>query len=552
MMSCSALSRIIVAVAGFALLAGCGGSEPEVAGGPPVMRRLTAEQYRQVIADVFGDDIVIGGRFDPILRSNGLLAVGASNSAINGSAFERYEAMARSIAGQVTDAAHRDVLLPCKPADIAKPDDECARAFFKGTGRLLYRRSLTEEELNTLVQVSRAGADKLGDFYAGVSAALTAMMVRPEFLFITDQVEPDPKGAGKYRLTALSKAARISFFLWNTTPDEALLASAESGALNEDAETKRQVDRMLASPRLAGGARAFFNDMFALDGFETLQKDAIIYPAFGLAATEQSREQLLRTIVDHLVARKGSYPDLFTTRHTFMTADLGVVYRMPVSQPLGWVPYEFPEGDSHQGIHSLAGFVALFSHPGRSSATIRGKAIREVLMCQMVPDPPGNVDFSAVQDVNDPVNRTARQRLSAHATNPTCAGCHKIMDPVGLSLEKFDGAGQWREIENETAIDISGDLDGIPYKNMQGLGQALAQNPAVPACLVKRAYAYGVGRPLTSAERRVTKYLREEFAKADYRFPDLLREIVLSKAFTAVSPPPVMRAETRDKVKDRS
>ena len=545
-------ARVAFVNTGFTLLTGCGASEPEVAGGPPVMRRLTAEQYRQVIADVFGDDIVIGGRFDPINRSNGLLAVGASTSAINGSAFERYEAMARSIAGQVTDAAHRDVLLPCKPADASKADDACSTAFFKGTGRLLYRRSLTDDELKTFALVSRAGTEKLGDFYAGISAALTAMLVRPEFLFIADQVEPDPKGAGKYRLTALSKAARISFFLWNTTPDEALLASAESGALNDEGETKRQVDRMLASPRLAGGTRAFFNDMLALDGFETLQKDAIIYPAFGLAAADQSREQLLRTIVDHLVTQKGSYPDLFTTRKTFMTADLGVVYKMPVSQPLGWVPYEFPEGDSHQGIHSLAGFIALFSHPGRSSATIRGKAIREALMCQMVPDPPGNVDFSAVQDVNDPVNRTARQRLSAHATNPTCAGCHKIMDPVGLALEKYDGAGQWREIENETPIDISGDLDGIPFHNMQDLGKALAQNPAIPACVVKRAYAYGVGRPLTSAERRVTKYLREEFAKADYRFPDLLREIVLSKAFTAVTPPPVMRAETREDVKDRS
>ncbi|MBL8630312.1 MAG: DUF1588 domain-containing protein, partial [Rhodospirillaceae bacterium] len=313
-----------------------------------------------------------------------------------------------------------------------------------------------------------------------------------------------------------------------------------------------QVNRMLASPRLAGGVRAFFNDMLALDGFETLQKDAVIYPAFGLAATDQSREQLLRTVVDHLVTQKGRYPDLFTTRKTFMTADLGVVYRMPVSQPQGWVSFEFPASDKHQGIQSLAGFVALFSHPGRSSATIRGKAIREVLMCQMVPDPPGNVNFSAVQDVNDPVNRTARQRLSAHSTNATCAGCHRIMDPVGLALEKLDGAGQWRDVENETPIDISGTLDGIAFQDMPGLADALAQNPAIPSCLVKRAYSYGVGHAPTSSERRVMKYFREEFAKSDYRFVDLLREIVLSNAFSAVSPPPVVRAETADGVKDRS
>ncbi|MBL8629702.1 MAG: DUF1595 domain-containing protein, partial [Rhodospirillaceae bacterium] len=220
------MRRVILAVVALGLLGGCGSSEPESAGGPPVMRRLTAEQYRQVIADVFGDDIVIGGRFDPINRINGLLAVGAGNSAINGSAFERYEAMARAVSAQVTDAAHRDVLLPCKPANAAGADDACTAAFFKGTGRLLYRRALTDAELKTLVDVSRASTEKLGDYYAGVSAALTAMLVRPEFLFITDETEPDPKRTGKYRLTALSKATRISFFLWNTTPDDALLTAA--------------------------------------------------------------------------------------------------------------------------------------------------------------------------------------------------------------------------------------------------------------------------------------------------------------------------------------
>jgi hypothetical protein len=533
---------LCTAVAVGALLAGCDAPEPDTAAGPPVMRRLTAEQYRQVIADVFGEDIVIGGRFDPVMRTDGLLAVGASNTAINGSAFERYDALARAVADQVTDADHRAVLIPCKPADATKADDECARTFFKGTGRLLYRRALADDELNAVVGLAHAGAEKLGNFYAGVSAALSAMLVRPEFLFIVDTVEPDPTKAGAYRLTAHAKAARMSFFLWNTTPDEALLAAAESGALHDDQEIERHVDRMLASPRLITGVRAFFDDMLSLDGFETIQKDAVIYPAYGLAAIEQSREQLLRTAVDHTVTQKKDYRELFTTRQTFMSADLGVVYRVPVSQPLGWVPYEFPEGDAHVGLQSLVGFVSLFSHPGRSSATLRGKAIREVLMCQKVPDPPGDVDFTLAQDVHNAVHKTARERLSAHSTDVTCAGCHRIMDPIGLALEKFDGAGQWRELENASPIDTSGELDGIAFQDTVGLGKAIAQNPAVPACLVSRVYAYALGRSPLSGERQLLAYFGESFADEKYRLPDLMREIVLSKAFSAVRPAPEARA----------
>ncbi len=530
------MRRILLALTALTALSACGPKEPVVEAAPPAMRRLTEEQYRQVIADVFGDDIVIGGRFDPINRSNGLLAVGASSTAINGSAFERYDGLARSVASQVTDRANRDVLVPCKPADAAAADDACATTFFKNTGRLLYRRALTDAELKTQVALANAGATKLKDFYVGLSSSLSAMLVRPEFLFVTDTLEADPSKAGAFRLTPYAKAARVSFLLWNTTPDDALLTAAEKGDLNSSSGLKKQVDRMIASPRLAVGMRAFFNDMLAFDAFENLQKDPVIYPAFGLSAVELAREQILTTIIDQTVTTQGDYRNLFTTRKTVMSAPLGLVYRVPVSQPDGWVPYEFPEGDEHVGIQSFAGFVALFSHPGRSSATLRGKAVREILMCQKVPDPPSGVDFTLISDSHNPVYKTARERLKAHSTDPTCAGCHRIMDPIGLTLEHFDGAGQFRDDENGAAIDTSGELDGVAYTDAAGLGAALAKNAAVPACLVKRLYGYGTGRISTSAEKPILTYLEERFAKEGYRVPELLRDIALSDAFYQVAP----------------
>ena len=524
----------IGAIGAILALGGCGSAEPKSAGGPAVMRRLTEDQYRQVIADIFGSDIVIGGRFDPINRHNGLLAVGAGATAINGSAFDRYDALARAIAGQVFDSARREVLLPCRPANAAQPDDACARIFFTRTGRLLYRRPLTEKEIAAQVKLANLATQTVGDFYTGMSASLSAMLVAPDFLFITDTTQPDPMHPGSLRLTAFAKAARLSFLLWNTTPDDALLTAAERGSLDTKQGIERQANRMLASARLETGVRAFFSDMIGFDAFETLQKDSVIYPAFGLSTANDAEEQTLRTITDLLVTHKGDYRDLFVTRRTFMTGYLGLVYRVPVAAPDSWVPYEFPAGDQHVGIQSQISFVALHSHPGRSSATLRGKAVREILLCQKVPDPPSGVDFTLVSDSANPIYKTARQRLGAHATNPTCAGCHKLMDPIGLTMETFDGAGQWRTRENGQPIDTRGELDGVKYADAAGLGRALHDSAAATSCLVSRLHDYAIGRAATKGEKPWLGYLEKSFAEEGYRLPELLRQIAVSDSFYAV------------------
>src|SRR6185503_18624306 len=141
-------------------------------------------------------------------------------------------------------------------------------------------------------------------------------------------------------------------------------------------------------------------------------------------------------------------------------------------------------------------FLASHAHPGRSSATRRGKALRELLLCQPVPLPPPNVDFSVLNDPTSPF-KTARDRVNFHLQNPVCAGCHKITDPMGLALENFDGAGAYRAEEKGQEIDASGAFDGKPFTGAVGLGKALHDNPALTSCLVKRAYSYGSGSPTT-------------------------------------------------------
>jgi hypothetical protein len=201
----------------------------------------------------------------------------------------------------------------------------------------------------------------------------------------------------------------------------------------------------------------------------------------------------------------------------------------------GWEAYEFPKDDPRAGLLTQISFLALHSHPGRSSPTLRGKALREVLLCQKVPDPPGNVNFNLVQDTKNPNLKTARERLTQHRTDPTCAGCHKLIDPMGLSLENFDSLGDYRASENGAAIDASGELDGMSFTDAAGLGKAVHDDPATPICLVNRMYAYAAGRPATNGENEWMKYLATHFASDGYRVPDLMRRIATGNAFYRVS-----------------
>jgi hypothetical protein len=511
--------------------------EPELPGAPAIARRLTPEQYRRVIADVFGPTIKVEGRFEPGVRDDGLFAVGTGHVGITSTGMEQYDAMARGIAAQVVNEEHRGTL-PCAPRKMNAADDACATQFFEKAGAILYRRPLAPAELKNSVAIANLAATQLQSFYAGLEMSLAGMLESPPFLFRQEWAEADPEQPGAYRLDAYSKASQLSFFLWNAGPDARLTAAAHSGALNTRSGLESEVDRMLQSPRVEAGLRAFFSDMLQFDLFDTLAKDAKIYPKWTVNVSKDAEEQTLRTIVDHIMVQHGDYRDLFTTRRTFLTPLLGSIYRVPVAQNADhWQPYEFAQGDPRAGILSQASFVALHSHEGLSSPTLRGKALRELLLCEPVPAPPGNVNLSGAQDVHDPHFRTMRERLTAHRTDPTCAGCHKNIDPMGLALENFDSDGSYRTAENGQALDTSGELDGIAFNDAPGLGRAMRENPATSACLVRRMYSYATGRGTSRRDMPWIRYLEKGFAADGYRPLDLMRRIALSPNLYRVSAP---------------
>ena len=529
----SAIAKFVLpAVIGGVLLLGCS-TEPKVAGAPPAVHRLTEQQYRNIIADVFGAHIVVAGTFYPIARTEGLIAIGAREATISALSFERFEKLAHSIAEQVVSEGNRGLLVPCAPARLDAPDDRCAGAFIERVGRLLFRRPLTEGELAETVALSAEAAQALGDFYQGLGFGLVSLLVSPNFLFVIENVEATADG--QVALTDYSKAARLSFFLWNTTPDSDLLDAAERGDLSTREGLQAQIDRLMQSPRLRNGVRAFFADMLQLDEFAHLEKDNIIYPAFDPEVRASAEEQLLRTITYHLLEQDADYRDLFATRKAFVNGRLGRIYRVPVAEPNLWTLHDFSGQGARLGIHTLAGFVALHSHPGRSSPTIRGKAVRELLLCQTIPDPPGDVDFTLF--ISGEKHSTARERLRIHNAEPACAGCHKLTDVIGLSLENFDGAGQYRATDAGAAIDASGDLDGIEYQDPEEFARALSKNPAIPECLVQRLFTYSLGRAGRRADKPWVTFLTEQFAAEGYRLEPLLRSIAASRNFYAAAAP---------------
>ena len=362
---------------------------------------MTGQQYSNMIAQIFGADISdsVAPPLPPLTRTDGLLASGAAFIGVTSDQIQQIQQAAATVAEKVVDEKHRDFLIPCKPVSSTAADSACAALFLRESGRLLYRRPLNKTKVAELADVADAAADQTADFYAGLAIALEAMLIGPEVVFIVDVAEPDPQRPGQERLDAFSLASRLSFFLWNAAPDDELLLAAESGELHTSKGLERAVNRMLMSSRLEDGLRAFFDDMMGFDEFGSLAKDPIVYPMVTGATLADAREQTLLTVIDHVLTRNKDYRDLFTTRDTFMSMNLAAVYGTPTSN--GWVAYEFPADSARSGLQTQVSFLAAHSHAVRSSPTLRGKALRELFLCQKMPPPPPNVDFSLLDDADD-------------------------------------------------------------------------------------------------------------------------------------------------------
>ena len=496
------------------------------------LRRLTEQEYRNSIADIFGKEIEVRGTFEPTKRTGGLEAASTALLSVTPVGFESFNKMADDIAAQVTAEKYR-AKLPCTPKEPKAPDDVCAGEILSHYGLLLFRRPMTAAELESPVGVLHSITERTNDFYAGLHYGLSMLLQLPDFLFRKEVAIPSADGKSG-TLDSYSRATRLSFLMWNTTPDAELLRAAGNGEFNTSAGLAKQVDRLISSPRLEVGMRAFFDDMLELDTFDTVSKDSLLYPKWGSAMATSAREETLRTVIGLTLHDNGDIRDLMTTRQTYIDRRLAMLYGVAFPFTGDWVKYEFPGESGRSGILTQISMLSMFSHPGRSSPTKRGVAINEIFLCSPTPVPPNNVDFSVVNNPNSTM-KTLRERLMAHATNPTCAACHQRSDPVGLSLEAFDTVGGYRTTENGEPINVSATIQDQTFSGAQGLGQYMHDNPRYPACVARKLYSYSRGLKSSSVNDFQDAY--KAFQNSGFRLRALLKSMAVSDSFYAVGPP---------------
>jgi len=530
------LQKFVPRALALALVA-CGGAA--VMASPPAenswiasLRRLTEQEYRNSIADVFGKEIEVRGSFEPTKRTGGLEAASTALLSVTPVGFESFNKLANDIAAQVTAEKYRP-RLPCAPGNPKAPDDVCAAKILSHYGLLLFRRPLSAAELENRVGLSHRMAERTNDFYTGVQYALSMLLQLPDFIFRTEVAIPSVDGKSG-TLDSWSRATRLSFLMWNTTPDAELLRAAGRGELNTSAGLARQVDRLMASPRLEVGMRAFFDDMLQLETFDTVSKDSLLYPKWGSAMATSAREETLRTVIGLTLRDNGDIRDLMTTRQTWIDRRLAMLYGVPFPFTGDWARHEFPAESGRSGILTQISMLSMFSHPGRSSPTKRGVALREIFLCLPTPQPPNDVDFSAVNDPKSPI-KTLREKLMAHSTNRTCAACHQMTDPIGLSLEAFDTIGGYRTTDNGEPIDVSANIQGKTFSGAQGLGQYLHDNPQYPACVARKLYSYSRG--LNNSFVADFPNAWKAFQDSGFRLRALLKSLAVGDSFYAVGPP---------------
>jgi hypothetical protein len=501
---------------------------------PPVarFRRLTQSQYTHTIHDLFGASVLVPRSLEPDTAHEGSTAIGASETSLSARGAEQYQDAAYAIAEQVLrDPMRRAAVVACTPN---APDDAvCAERFVRSTARRVWRRDVSDAEVMALVGVATRAGSTLMDAHRGYEYALAAMLQAPDFLYRTEVGTVDAMRPRERRVTGYELASRLSFFLWDSTPDDALLDAASTGSLDTPTGLAASVDRMLASPKARQGLRAFVTDWLQLARLDGLSKDAMIFPSFSADLGASAREEVLRNVDFHVFDRDLDLRDLLTTRETFVNRRLAAIYGVQFTvreaTPTEFVRVTLPASQPRRGLLGTVAFLALQAHPVSTSPTLRGRFVREQLLCYQIPMPPVNVNTAIPEP--SPTLRTLRQRLTRHMAETSCRSCHAAMDPVGLAYENFDGIGRFRHTDNGAALDTSGDLDGVAYRDAAELAAALRESPLLSRCIVERLYRHAWGHVETPMQREETERLEARFVASGHRLRALLREIATGDAF---------------------
>ncbi len=486
--------------------AGDDGSEVAECNGEPVpaiaLRFLTRTEYDNTIRDLLGDSYGAAAAFAADEEVGGYFA--NSTLAPSSTQIERFLEAAESLA-TVAVTERLDRFVDCTPSESG-----CAEEFITQFGSKAFRRPLTAQEQDAYADDFYAIAGEQGE-PLGLQVVAEAMLASPHFLYVGERSELDGAEARAYDL-----ASRLSYFVWATMPDDALLDAAASGRLGTRDDVEQQVRRMLEDPRAADMLASFSTQWVEVGELSNrTTKNPENFPEWSPSladAAEREVVELMRRVVMEGDARLET---LLQSRDAWVDDDLASLYGVPAPEGgAGWV--ELP-ADERSGVLSRAAFLAGHAHADENSWVHRGKVVRERLLCGTLPPPPAMADDNPI--IND------ESRLE----DPACAGCHLLMDPIGVGFEGYDPIGRF------TGGSAPGTVNGIEQPQFDGaveLSESLATSPEVTACFAEQMYRYANRRPIESGDACAIEALAAEFAGTEGDIVELVVALVTADGFT--------------------
>jgi hypothetical protein len=428
-------------------------------------------------------------------------------------------------------SASRRRILACTPTSPAQ-ETPCAKNILSTLARRAYRRPVTNEDLEPLLAMYAEGRQR-GSFDTGIERAVRRLLVSPQFLL---RVERDPANVAPntpYRISDLDLASRLSFFLWSSIPDDELLAVAEKNRLREPSVLSAQVRRMTADPRFERFVTNFAGQWLYLRNLPNTGPVDVVFPDFD-DTLRQAFQRETELFFDSVVREDRPALDLLTADYTFLNERLARHYGIAGIRGSHFRRVTLGPETHRSGLLGQGSILAVTSQPDRTSPVVRGKWVLENFLGTSPPQPPPNVP-DLKPSVEPGTVLSMRDRMAAHRALPTCASCHAIMDPIGLSLEHFDGVGKYRTLsESSQPIDASGALpDGTKFDGADGLKQALLAKPdQFATTIAEKLLTYALGRGVEYYDQPAVRAIVRDAARRDYRFSSgLILGVVQSTPF---------------------
>jgi hypothetical protein len=499
-------------------------------------KRLTASELKNSLTALLGPVTV--GAVEPDTFLGGFAKLGGSTVSVGLNGVSQYQSTIEAATAEVfADTTRRDALVGCVPTGIT--DTACFRSFIERFGRLAWRQALTPAQLDRQTALASTLAQTFGNATDGLRATTNALLQSPYFLYRLERGEPEA-GAAFWRFTGYEMASRLSYFLTNSAPDDALLKAAEQGKLTSAEGIRAEAQRLTQGATGSAGresVRNFATELFRLAIVSARAKD----PSFTTytPSLQQAMVREVPSMFEDLVFDQAApATDLFKTRTTYVNADLAKLYGLDAGGLTAdsWVKVSLPANGLRAGYLGTGAFLSEFANQKEGSPTLRGKFIRTALLCQTIPDPPPNVATN-LEDQPGDVHRTKRDKLAEHRQQGgTCTGCHALMDPLGLPLENFDAIGAYRETDGGLTLDLTGDLNGVAFNGPIELGELLSQNDEVASCLVRNLYRYATGVLEAKEQEPAIGQLATQFKAEGKDMRKLMTELVASEGFRLVAP----------------